>query len=317
MAIFKTDKPAMSNVAIEDGGIPGRMLTLFVEGAAMNMPEIEGASYKQFRQEMARLALLVPDRANESEKLVVVREMVQNFENYRNASREHQRERLGAWRALTCFLLRSYLERMQIKLTNPEVQSLLKRPLEIQESQEIKDYLARVQVYLLPPSSGKSDDDAMSLAAPNLSKSNDNAAGLNGGGSAVAHLERILAEGGKGYIVQFELGCMDVIGQRFGLEAVQDCLIAVAEYITHSLHGDDMVYHWSDSRLLAILQGRANEMILTAELNRLSGHNRDFMVQVGGRTIMLRIPLSFETIPFSRFKSADDLYKLQGKSMNG
>lgn len=316
MGIFKgPDKPSLSNVAIEEGGIPGRMLTLFVEGVAMNMPEVEGVSYRHFRAEMARLGLLVPDRASEQEKLAVVREMVQNFENYRNASRDHQRERLGAWRALTSFLLRNYLERMQVKLTTPNVQTLLKRPLEIVEANEIKDYLAQVQDYLQPPSRGKSDDDAMSLATPNLSKSNDNAAGLNGGGRAVAHLEQILAEGGKGYIAQFELGCMDVIGQRFGQEAVQDCLIAVAAYVTHSLHGDDVVYHWSNSRLLAILQGRANETILTAELNRLTGHNRDFMVQVSGRTIMLRIPLSFEIIPISRFTCAEDLNKLQGKKL--
>ena len=315
--MFKaSDKPAMINAAIAEQGIPGRMMTLFVEGATMNMPEIENTSYKQFRRDMARLALQVPDKESEQEKLIVVREMVKAFETYRNAGRDHQRERLGAWRTLTCFLLRSYLERMQIKLNTPSVLGILKRPLEIAEANEIKEYMAEVQEYLQPPSRGRTDNDAIILATPNLSESNDNAAGLNGGGSAVAHLEQILAEGGRGYIVQFELGCMDVIGQRFGLEAVQDCLIAAAAYVTHSLHGDDRVYHWSDSRLLAILQGRANEQILTAELNRLTGHNRDFMVQVGGRTIMLRIPLSFEIIPISGFKSVEDLNKLHGKSLN-
>jgi GGDEF domain-containing protein len=315
--MFKaTIKPGESSMATEDLGVSGRMLTLFAEGAAMNMPEIETNAYKKFRQQMASLALQVPDRATEQEKLLAVRQMVQEFETYRNISRDHMRERLGAWRALTSFLLKSCLERMQMKLNSPSVQPLLKRPLEIMEAEEIKQYMADLQAFLEPPKKGKSDEDAMNLATPNLSMSNDNAAGLMGGGSAVSHLERILSAGGKGYIAQFELGCLDVIGQRFGMEAVQDCLIAVAAYITHSLHGDDMVYHWSNSRLLAILQGRANEQILTAELNRLAGHNRDFMVQVGGRTIMLRIPLSFEIIPISRFTSAEDLYKLQGKAMN-
>jgi hypothetical protein len=314
--MFKaSDKPGESRMTAEDNSIQGRMLTLFVEGVAMNMPEIEPVAYKHFREEIARLAMQVPDRAREQEKLEAVRAMVQAFETYRNVSRDHMRERLGAWRGLTCFLLRSHLERMQIKLNTPGVLSMLKRPIEIMEAQEIKEYMTELQVYLEPPKKGKSDEDAMNLSAPNLSTSNDNAAGLLGGGSAVAHLEQILTSGGRGYIAQFELGCLDVIGQRFGIEAVQDCLIAVAAYITHSLHGDDVVYHWSNSRLLAVLQGRANEAILNAELNRLAGHNRDFIVQVGGRTIMLRIPLSFEIIPISRFTSAEDLYKLQGSSL--
>jgi GGDEF domain-containing protein len=311
------EKPGISQLAQQDAEISGRILTLFSESAAMNMPEIEPRSYKHFRTEMARLALQVPDRSDEQEKLVIVKQMVQEFELYRNQSRDQLRERLAGWRALTGLLLSTCIERMQLKMNSRTVAPLFKELLEIEQAAEIKNYFAKLETFLTPPAKGKADEDAMNVAAPNLSTSNDNAAGLLGGGSAVEHLERILAAEGKGYVVQFELGCMDVIGQRFGAEAVQDCLIAVAAYITHSLHADDRVYHWSNSRLLAVIQGRANDQILTAELNRISGHNRDFTVNVGGRNIMLRIPLSFEIIPISRFQSAEDLYKLQNKFTTG
>ncbi len=307
------EKPGTSQLAAEDAEISGRFLTLFAEGVAMNMPEIDPSAYKNFRTEITRLALQVPDRATEDDKLQVVRRMIQEFELYRNISREQLRERLSAWRALTGLLLRTCIERMHMRLNSPIVLALFKEILETSQADEIKNFYAKVEKFLTPPSKGKSDDDAMSVSDPNLSTSNDNAAGLLGGGSAVERLELILAAGGKGYVVQFELGCMDVIGQRFGAEAVQDCLIAVAAYITNSLHADDRVYHWSNSRLLAIVHGRANDQILTAELNRISGHNRDFTVNVGGRNVMLRIPLSFEIIPISRFQSAEDLNKLQSK----
>jgi len=58
------------------------------------------------------------------------------------------------------------------------------------------------------------------------------------------------------------------------------------------------------------LMGRPNDHILTAELNRISAKNTDICVNIGGRSIMLRIPFSFDLHPIERFKTADDLYKL-------
>jgi GGDEF domain-containing protein len=119
-----------------------------------------------------------------------------------------------------------------------------------------------------------------------------------------------MARDNKGFVVVFRLGCLDMIGERFGWEAIHDCLMAVSAYLTHSLHSNDIIYHWSDSSLLAIMQGRANEQMLSAELNRIAAHNRDITVQIDGRTIMLRIPLDFDITVISRLRSADDLYKL-------
>ena len=116
--------------------------------------------------------------------------------------------------------------------------------------------------------------------------------------------------GGKGFIVLFRLSCLNMINQRFGPEAVEDCLMAVAAFLTQSLHSDDAIYHWSDSSLLAILQGRANEQILTAELERIIMQNRETSVNIGGRSTMLRIPITFDLTPIERLQSADDLYKI-------
>jgi GGDEF domain-containing protein len=101
-----------------------------------------------------------------------------------------------------------------------------------------------------------------------------------------------------------------MINQRFGPEAVEDCLMAVSAFLTQSLHSDDAIYHWSDSSLLAVLLGRANDQILTAELERIAMQNRETTVNIGGRATMLRIPITFDLIPIERLKSADDLYKI-------
>ena len=86
--------------------------------------------------------------------------------------------------------------------------------------------------------------------------------------------------------------------------------MAVSAFLTHCLHSDDAIYHWNDSTLLAILQGRTSEPIVSAELKRIASHNRDVTVIIDGRTIMLRIPLEFELTPIDCLRSANDLYKI-------
>ena len=56
--------------------------------------------------------------------------------------------------------------------------------------------------------------------------------------------------------------------------------------------------------------GRPNDYILTAELHRIAVQNTDINVMIEGRSIMLRIPFSFDLHPIDRFRTAEDLYKL-------
>jgi hypothetical protein len=92
--------------------------------------------------------------------------------------------------------------------------------------------------------------------------------------------------------------------------------MAVSAFLTSSLHGDDTIYHWSDSSLLAILQGRPNEQILAAELQRIASQNRESSINVAGRAIMLRIPLAFDLTPINRLRTAEDLYRLSAQQSN-
>jgi hypothetical protein len=89
--------------------------------------------------------------------------------------------------------------------------------------------------------------------------------------------------------------------------------MAVSAFLIASLHSDDGIYHWSESSLIAVLQGRPSEQILAAELNRIAAQNRESSINVSGRTIMLRIPLAFELTPISRLRSAEDLYRISAQ----
>jgi GGDEF domain-containing protein len=289
---------------------PERVLTMVVEGAARGVPEVDGKEYKEFRANLAKLALQLPDRLPEKEKLAQVRGILREFENYRTRSEAELRARTTDWRAIVSLLFRELLKSLGIDTTTPNAAKLLQNVATAASSQDIRDFHELLDAFLHPDGADSTPAEASQFRKADHTTANDNAAGLRGGGAAVEHVRRIMESGDQAFIVLFRLSCLNMISQRFGPEAVEDCLMAVSAFLTQSLKSDDAIYHWSDSSLLAVLQGRANEQILTAELDRIVMQNRETTVCIGGRATMLRIPITFDLTPIECLKSAEDLYKI-------
>jgi len=287
-----------------------RFLTLTVEGAALGVPEIDSDVYKRFRASVSRLSLQLADHLPDEEKLAQIRGILREFEDYRRSGEDELRNRTAQWRSLSSALFTELLRSLGIDPSTTKADELLRKIAAAASAGQIEDLSAQTQSFLHPSGEDSAPAEASQFRAADHTTANDNAAGLRGGGSAIEQLKRIMANDGKGFIVLFRLSCLSMINQRFGAEAVEDCLMAVAAFLTQSLHSDDAIYHWSDSSLLAILQGRANQQILTAELDRIVYQNRETSVNIGGRATMLRIPLTFDITPIERLQSPDDLYKI-------
>jgi len=286
-----------------------RYLTLLAEGAALNVPVIDSARYGQFRARVAALSLQLPDRLPDEDKSALVRSIIKEFEGYREATEDEVRKRLAAWRALTGAIFAEIVHTLGIRST-PRSLSLAKELQEAGTAEEIENCHEQMKALLHPAGPDSAPAGATNLKVADFSTANDNAAGLRGGGSAIEHLRRIKQTEGGGFVAIFRLGALSMIQQRFGPETVQDCLMAVSAFLTENLRGNDVIYHWSDSSLLAILQGRATEQILCAELEHIALKNNETTVVVAGRPTMLRIPLTFEVFSIEKLQSADDLQVL-------
>ena len=289
---------------------PERFLTLVVEGTARGVPEIDSAVYNAFRSSVGKMALQLPDRLPEEEKLEQIRAVVREFDSYRIAGEEELRNRTADWRGLVALLFRDLLKSLGIDASVGKADQLLRKIGCVASAEGIEDLRAQIESFLHPSGENSAPAEASRFQTADYTTANDNAAGLRGGGSAIEHLRQIMEGGDKGFIVLFRLSCLNMINQRFGPEAVEDCLMAVAAFLTQSLHSEDAIYHWSDASLLAIVQGRVNEQILTAELERIAFQNRETSVNLGGRATMLRIPITFDLTPIERLQSADDLLKI-------
>jgi GGDEF domain-containing protein len=291
-----------------------RCLTLLAQGAAQNMPEIDGETYNAFRKKISEEAMQVPDRLPVEDKLAQIQSIVREFESYRKGAEGALKDRQSGWRALVSMQLKELLERVGVDAGSSDAAPLLAKIAGLETGEQIQEYRERLRNFLHPSGAEQGIPVGASLLkAADRTTENDNAAGLRGGGAAVEHVKRIMEHGSDGFIAIFRLGCLEIISQRFGMEAVQDCLMAVSAFLTANLHSDDAIFHWSDSSLLVVLEGRPSEYILAAELHRIIAQNRETTVIIEGRNVMLRIPLDFVLTPIGFLRNAEDLYKLTSK----
>lgn len=294
-----------------------RFLTLLAEGAALGVPEIDAESYKEFRAGVAKLALQLRDRLPDQEKIAQIRAILREFESYRDRSEAEVRNRTTEWRTLVSFLFKELIKSLGIDPSMSSADRFPRKLPGITSAQSVAQFHEEAEKFLHPAGADSAPAEASHFRKADHSTGTDNAAGLPGGGRAVQALKDIKERGGTGFVVLFRLSCLDMINQRFGFEVVEDCLMALAAFLTQSLRSDDSIYHWSDSSLLAILQGRANQQILTAELDRISMQNRETAVNIGGRPTMLRIPITYDITAIDRLESAEDLYKIALQTTGG
>lgn len=288
-----------------------RCLTLLVDGAARGAVEVEKPPYQAFRDHINDLARKIPDRLPDEEKLALIRSINHEFESYRSSAEDALRERMAAWRSATSLLFDELIHDLGIDAASPRVAPLLQQLKHISVTEEISSWRSSLDSFLHPIGApAPSDGLAAKLRAADCSLANDNASGLLGGGAAIEKLRQIMQKNLDGYIVLFHLSCLDIVNQRFGSAAVEDCLMAVSAYLTAGLEGEDTIYHWSDSALLALLLGRPNEKILHAELERVISRNRESTINIGGRLVMLRIPISYQITPIHDLRTADDLLRI-------
>jgi GGDEF domain-containing protein len=289
---------------------PERFLTLLAEGTAMNALEIDTASYTKFREIISKQAMQLADRLPNAEKLALLQNILHEFERYRGNSENLLRERISGWRALVAKLLSELLDRMGVDPSLPEAATLQHLCSSLLTGEEIHAFMILLADFLRMNSIDSKGTKVTALKTSDRSTANLNATGLRGGGAAVEHLRNIMEVGGNGYVVLFQLGGLRVIGERFGMEAIQDSLMAVSAFLTHSLRSDDAIFHWSDSALLAILRSPTTEPILTAAIRRIVDNNREITIQLDGHVVMLHVPLEFKIFSIDRFPAPEDLYKL-------
>lgn len=287
-----------------------RALGLLLEGTAINLPQIDSELHRRFRSGILRSSISLIEPQPEADLLNNVAAIVHELEIYRTDSEAALDARQKEWRQTVSVLMHLLADRDKVDQKAELWANFTKSLLSSTSADEIQSFRAKVQRLFQQSGEAIATERAEEDEEQDRSTANDNAAGLRGGGAAIEHVRSMLAASRPGYIGLFRLNCLDVVGERFGPEGIQDCLMTVSAFLIQNMRAEDSVYHWSESSLLAVCDRKIREDILAAELNRVLARNRDFTINIGDRAIMLRIPVDLQLFPITQFESVDDLQNL-------
>jgi GGDEF domain-containing protein len=294
-----------------------RGLGLLLEGTAVHQVQVDGGTYQRFRSSILRDSIQLTEPQEEADLLQTIGTIIRQFEAYRIDCETTLTNRQKEWRQVAAVLMSMLAARDRVDTSADLWTKLGSTLVAATTTEEIQTLRAKLQTLFQRSSEELVAKQAEEEEEQDRSTANDNAAGLLGGGAAIEQVRSMLAAGRPGYVGLFSLSCLDVVGERFGPEGMQDCFMAVSAFLIQAMRAEDKVYHWSDSTLLAVCDRKVREEVLAAELNRVLAHNRDFTIQIGNRTIMLRIPIELQLFPTTYFDSADDLQKLSSNQIRG
>ena len=230
------------------------------------------------------MARQVRDGLPDADKLALIQTILREFETYRDSAEGALRDRQSGWRALGATLLHELLACMGIGVSSARAIPLVDKIGNLASGEDIQIYRKLLNgsfsIPLAPTAALPQKCRPCASRTARLPTTTHADCWAAAKQSKI--LKEIMLSGRGGYVVSFRLGCLEIINERFGGGAMQDCLMAVSALITHSLRSDDFIYHWSDSTLLAILQERGSQQVLTAELHRIAAMNREITIEIGG-----------------------------------
>ena len=115
---------------------------------------------------------------------------------------------------------------------------------------------------------------------------------------AEATLDRIMQEGGHGYVAAFAVGRVQLINSRFGYAAGDEILALVQEHLRQNLQPGDQLFRWTGPVFLATMN-RATMERARVEANRLASAKLQTTVQLDDRSVLL--PVTCTSVILSLF----------------
>lgn len=131
--------------------------------------------------------------------------------------------------------------------------------------------------------------------------------GLPGPTQAREYLRPLLGSDQETYVVMFRLTALPTIENRYGEDAASGCINAASQFLMQSLERTDRLFHWDRDVLMGVIRRTMSLASLRQEFMRITSANKEQIIRLQGRSLMISSPISFEIQSAIKYSSLDIL----------
>jgi len=131
--------------------------------------------------------------------------------------------------------------------------------------------------------------------------------GLPGPSQAKALLVPLFGVDRQCYVVLLKLTMLQTIEARYGEEPAGDYLNSVARFLVQALRSEDRLFHWDRDVLMAVVRRQLPPAAVRMEIARRTSSNREFAMEVNGRSTVIATSIAFDLLPVSEFSAFNDM----------
>lgn len=294
-----------------------RCVGLLVQGIIIHSPRLEAVSKADFSHDMTRHLAKSQQVQTTEELLPVLSSIMDSFASY---GKRMERYAENVERELSSMLILLCEELLQRGLPPVIEECLGKLGEEISDAKNLQDFVqTRKNLQKAFQWSIAPEKELLNSQTPlpvNFD-SWESPTGFPGPTKAKDYLARFKPEDISIYVVMFKLTSLHAVEQRYGGEAAQDYLNSTAQYMVQTLRREDRLFHWSRDILMAVVDRRVPDTAVRTEISRLVVANREQVIEVNGRKVMIANPITFDTRNLSRYESVVDLLTAFDPFVNG
>lgn len=266
------------------------------------------SSYAEFHEKMSGMAQRLSECSTLDEKFLALQQTLYEIHRYQESKAKDLRKPEFTWRALAATLLCALFTPHDAKRLSAGKDRLLGEAMlrDLNDGVDTFEGAMRSQ-----PEQDVENRPWVDEWRPSF-EAELNPTSLRCGDAALSRVEELLQRGAKGFAIVFRLGCLDVVGERFGLEALEESVRAVTGYLSESIQRYGELFYWNESTFVTVVETRAPEKSFRTTIVQIVNNNRSAFVQVGDHLVLLQMPLEFEMFSILGMKSAKEFCERLG-----
>ena len=131
--------------------------------------------------------------------------------------------------------------------------------------------------------------------------------GLGGWGKAQESILQAIKCGTHFYVIALRLDRFDMINKRFGYAAGNQALMLASQHIAQHLSNSDQLFRWRGPAVIALAERKSPASTVRAEVMKMLAERLRYEVDLGNRTVLLPLSVSWIVFQLSNFRDTGSL----------